>query len=322
MKFTTPLYELFQDEQRNRIFIKRDDLLPDSLGGNKVRIAEAFFRDMEERDCDALIGYGDIRSNLCRVLASRCYQKKIPCYIICTGGDGEGHGETANSWIMKLSGAKLVPCRKTEIRETVEKLMSRLEGQGFRPYYIYGNSLGRGNEGVAAGAYVPVYREILEQGRALGAAFDFLFLPSGTGATQSGLGCGHLLEGDPARIVGISISREKERGTGIILEGVKEYFAGQGRKLPANAGEEVILEDGYRRGGYGCCDKEILECIRRVYLRTGVPMDPTYTGKAFLGMCSYIRDHKIQGKNLLFLHTGGTPLFYDAVSSGIFTAEE
>ena len=55
MKFTTPLYELFQDEQRNRIFIKRDDLLPDSLGGNKVRIAEAFFRDMEERDCDALI---------------------------------------------------------------------------------------------------------------------------------------------------------------------------------------------------------------------------------------------------------------------------
>ena len=42
MKFTTPLYELFQDEQRNRIFIKRDDLLPDSLGGNKVRIAEAF----------------------------------------------------------------------------------------------------------------------------------------------------------------------------------------------------------------------------------------------------------------------------------------
>ena len=47
MKFTTPLYELFQDEQRNRIFIKRDDLLPDSLGGNKVRIAEAFFRDME-----------------------------------------------------------------------------------------------------------------------------------------------------------------------------------------------------------------------------------------------------------------------------------
>ena len=112
MKFTTPLYELFQDEQRNRIFIKRDDLLPDSLGGNKVRIAEAFFRDMEERGLRCADRIRRYPSNLCRVLASRCYQKKIPCYIICTGGDGEGTGETANSWIMKLSGAKLVPAGK------------------------------------------------------------------------------------------------------------------------------------------------------------------------------------------------------------------
>ena len=29
---------------RNEIYIKRDDLLPFSMGGNKVRIAEAFFR--------------------------------------------------------------------------------------------------------------------------------------------------------------------------------------------------------------------------------------------------------------------------------------
>ena len=61
MEFETPLYELFQDEAGNRIFIKRDDLLPFSLGGNKVRIAEAFLKDMNNRGCDALIGYGDLR---------------------------------------------------------------------------------------------------------------------------------------------------------------------------------------------------------------------------------------------------------------------
>ena len=40
-------------------------------------------------------------------------------------------------------------------------------------------------------------------------------------------------------------------------------------------------------------------------------MDGTYTGKAFLGMEHYIEEHQISGKKILFIHTGGTPLFYD-----------
>lgn len=51
MGVTTPLYELFRDEASgNRIFIKREDLLPFSLGGNKVRIAEAFLRICVKKD--------------------------------------------------------------------------------------------------------------------------------------------------------------------------------------------------------------------------------------------------------------------------------
>lgn len=321
MEFETPLYELFQDESGNRIFIKREDLLPFSLGGNKVRIAEAFVVDMEKKGGDVMIGYGDLRSNLCRVLANRCCQKKIPCYIICTGGDGTGHGETANSWLMKLSGAVLVPCKKTEIAETVDRVTAMLRDKGRRPYYIYGNRLGRGNEGVAAGAYAPVYREIAEQGRRQGVTFDYLFLPSGTGATQSGLVCGHLLAGDGARIVGISVSRDRTRGTEIILEGIESYFRMRGAEVPEKAREEVRLEDEYRKGGYGCYDKEILDCIREVFLQHGVPLDPTYTGKAFLGMCKYLKERGIRDSRVLFLHTGGAPLFYESISSGVLTAD-
>ena len=43
----------------------------------------------------------------------------------------------------------------------------------------------------------------------------------------------------------------------------------------------------------------------------GIPLDPTYTGKAFWGMLQYLKDHGIRGKRILFLHTGGTPLFFD-----------
>lgn len=316
--FRTPLYELMQDGQENRIFIKREDLLPFSLGGNKVRIAESFFCDMEEKHCDALLGYGDLRSNLCRVLANRCFQKKIPCRVICTGADDTEGGRTANSLLMKAAGAVLVFCRKTEIAQTVEREMEGLRKKGLNPYYIYGSSLGTGNEGVAAEAYVPVYREILQQGKCENVRFDYLFLPSGTGATQSGLVCGHLLEGDEMRIVGISVSRERKRGTDIIACGVKSWFQRNGRELPSCFRDAVELEDGFRKGGYGCWDGEIAGCIREVFLNFGVPLDPTYTGKAFAGMRAYLKRHGIRKKNILFLHTGGTPLFYDAMNSGIF----
>ena len=38
---------------------------------------------------------------------------------------------------------------------------------------------------------------------------------------------------------------------------------------------------------------------------------PTYTGKAFWGMKNYLEENEIRDSNILFIHTGGTPLFYD-----------
>ena len=51
--------------------------------------------------------------------------------------------------------------------------------------------------------------------------------------------------------------------------------------------------------------------IRKVYASDGIPLDMTYTGKAFYGMVKYLEDNQIRDKNILFLHTGGTPLFFD-----------
>lgn len=36
-----------------------------------------------------MIAYGNVRSNLCRVIANECFRKKIPCYMICSFEEGE-----------------------------------------------------------------------------------------------------------------------------------------------------------------------------------------------------------------------------------------
>lgn len=54
-----------------------------------------------------------------------------------------------------------------------------------------------------------------------------------------------------------------------------------------------------------------MDTIHSVLLKDGIALDTTYTGKAFWGMQQYLKKHGVTGKNVLFIHTGGTPLFFD-----------
>lgn len=315
----SPIYPIKNTKGNgNRIYVKREDLLPFSLGGNKVRIAREFFRDMEEKNCDTMVVYGNTRSNLCRVIANQCYIQNIPCYMISSREEHEKEREeTGNSRLMELLGAKIIPCTKAEIASAVEETMKSIEETGRKPYYIYGNKWGTGNEATATAAYVKAYREIQDFEEEHALSFDYIFHASGTGATQSGLICGHILAGDSTKIIGISVSsREYERGVSVIRTGVESYL--KGRKISRNfdTDQEIFLECKYNKGGYGIYDEEILDCIRRQFRKNSLPLDPVYTGKAFLGMEKYLEEQEITGKNILFLHTGGTPLFYDCLYAG------
>ena len=62
-----------------------------------------------------MIAYGNVRSNLCRVIANECFRKKIPCYMICSFEEGESEEkETSNSHLMQMLKVKFVKCRKNQ----------------------------------------------------------------------------------------------------------------------------------------------------------------------------------------------------------------
>lgn len=298
----------------NQFYMKRDDLLPFSMGGNKVRIAETLFRDMKDKGCDSMVIYGSRHSNLCRVLSNLCCSQGVECTMICSHDGQEDEAPTNNTYLIDWTGTFMVHCGKTEVAVTVERVMNEIRSRGKRPYYIYGNKSGKGNEGTATAAYAAAYEEIRRFEQEQGWEFDYIFCPCGTGATHSGLVCGHLLAGDQKKILGILISsRERERAYQAAEEGIRDYFKKISQKLPENFREEIILLDQYRLGGYGQYDKRITDLIRREYCLNGLPLDPIYTAKAFWGMKEYIREQKIRDRRILFLHTGGTPLFYDAL---------
>ncbi len=306
MGYKTPIVPCYRMEPNNEIYIKRDDLIPYSFGGNKVRIADEFFSDMKDQGKNCMVGYGSARSNLCRALANMSYSKLGDgyCHIISPLEDDGSRIHTNNSLIVKSSGAIVHECQKTNVSETVSKVMSDCKQAGLKPYYIYGDSNGKGNEAVPVRAYAKVYEEIKGE-------FDYIFLATGTGMTQAGLLAGKKINKGNEKIVGISISRDSGKESAIIQDYLKAYYKSE--NILYDGRDEITVIDDYLESGYGKYSEEVLDTIRSMFLINGIPMDTTYTGKAFHGMLKYIKRENIKGKRILFLHTGGTPLFFDKI---------
>ena len=298
MSFNTPVIQI--PDEKNNIFIKRDDLLPFSFGGNKVRIALEFIEDMKKQGKDCIVGYGNARSNLSRALANLCYHFNIPCHIISPADEDGTRIDTYNSKIVLTCGAKFHCCKKSNVKETVESVLKSLSEEGLNPYYIYGDSTGKGNEHIPLLAYAKVYEEIKNQ-------YDYIFLATGTGMTQGGLLAGKAINKGKEKIIGISIARSAEQETKI-LERSLGYFSSRIRMLESC---EINVEDAYLCKGYGTYNHKITNTIYHQLIYNGMPLDPTYTGKAFWGMQDFLKKNKVEGQKVLFIHTGGTPLFFD-----------
>lgn len=309
--FETPVQKLMYGTGKNNIYVKRDDLLPFSFGGNKVRFARKFIEDMKEKQCDSMIVYGNYHSNLCRILSAACRQMEIPCYMVHNKEDICEEQTSYNEKLIKMMGVTEIPCTKKNIQRAVEKAFQDLREQGYRPYYIYGNSKGEGNEWVPMEAYREAYGEIKNYEEKTGIKFDYIFLASSTNATQSGLLAGSLIENDQNTIVGISVSRKQGRGEEVIKHNLQKYAERFHRDLPDNWEEKIVFTDAYLERGYGSFSEDIQKTILEECRENGIPLDMTYTGKAFWGMKNWIREYQITGKNILFWHTGGTPLFFD-----------
>ena len=295
----------------NRIYMKRDDLLGFSFGGNKVRFAHAFFEDLQKKNCDSMIIYGNYHSNLCRILSVLCKSAGLPCYMIYNIEDIEEEDESINGKLILDMDVTPFPCKKSTIAQTVRKAMDELKEKGYRPYYIYGNEFGAGNELIPLQSYVNCYEEILSQAEEQGVALDYIVTAASTNATQSGLTIGSILHPDGPKVIGVSVNRKEERGIQVVQNNIRLYFEQKGQELPDQWEKNITFTDHFLNGGYGQYCPEIEETIKTMYRNNGIGLDPTYTGKGFWGMLGYLKEQGIEDKNVLFLHTGGTPLFFD-----------
>ena len=124
--------------------------------------------------------------------------------------------------------------------------------------------------------------------------------------------CGSLLSRNGKIIIGISIARSEERGRAVVTQSVEDYIKYKKCNIDMSGiSNSVVLVDKYLCGGYGKYDDNVVKTIKSVLNDEGIALDTIYTGKAFWGMKDYIKKNGIRNKKILFIHTGGQPIFFD-----------
>jgi D-cysteine desulfhydrase len=311
---TTPLEKLsnFSKElEAPNIFIKRDDLLGLTAGGNKTRKLEFLVAEALSVGADTLITCGAVQSNHCRLTLSAAVKEGLKCRLVLEERVADSYNPAAsgNNFLFTLLGVekiKVVPGGSDMMKE-MQNVADELIAESRKPYIIPGG----GSTPLGALGYVACAEEILAQAFEKGINFDCVICASGSAGTHAGLITGFSGNNSLIPVIGINVSRTKEDQEKLVYNLVQKTadYIGIKSKISKDA---VVCFDEYVGPGYSLPTSEMAEAVRMLAGTEGILLDPVYTGKAMAGLIGLIRKGGVFKKNdnVLFIHTGGSPALY------------
>ncbi len=303
------------------IFVKRDDLTGLAFGGNKSRKLEFIIQDALDKKSDVIITWASVQSNWCLQTAAAARKFGIkPLLILFKTYDlpEEKDGNLLLDFILDAE----IQIREAEkgkvvseeyVQEIIAGTVNEIREWGYTPYVApIGGSMVGGSMDKPLGAisYVNAFAEMMEQEDMLGLDFDYLVHATGSGGTQAGLAVGAKALSDKTKVVGISVSEQKDIFQKDVLTIAQDTTKALDLDLSMDE-EDIAVLDEYIQEGYGIVNKEVSETIRLVAQKEGIFLDPVYTGKAMVGLIDLIhRDYFRKEEKIVFFHTGGTPALF------------
>ncbi len=292
------------------IYIKRDDLLGLTSGGNKTRKLEFLVADALAQGADTLITCGAVQSNHCRLTLAAAVKEGLKCRLVLEERVPNSYKPEAsgNNFLFNLLGVektKVVPGGSDMMKE-MQGVADELAAEGRKGYVIPGG----GSNEIGSLGYVACAQEISAQLFDKGIKIDHIVTPSGSAGTHTGLITGFYGNNCNIPITGISVSRKKDVQEELVYSLVQKTTAliGVKHEIPKEA---VCVYDDYVGEGYSLPTSEMVEAVQLLARTEGILLDPVYTGKAMSGLIGLVRNGLFkQGENVLFIHTGGSPALY------------
>jgi len=291
------------------IFVKRDDLLGLTSGGNKTRKLEFLLADALSQGADTLITCGAVQSNHCRLTLAAAVKEGLKCRLVLEERvPGSYHPEASgNNFLYRLLGVeaiKVVP-GGSDMMAAMESVAADVVKDGGKPYIIPGG----GSNPIGATGYVQCVQELQQQMFEQGLDFDYLVVPSGSAGTHAGVVVGVFGNSLNIPVLGMNVSRKKDVQEELVYNLVKRTAAHVGCAEPPRS--SVVCFDQYVGAGYSRPTPGMIEAVQLLAQTEGILLDPVYTGKEMAGLIDLVRQGYFKPTDkVLFLHTGGSPALY------------
>lgn len=304
-----------------QLYIKRDDLTGLAFGGNKSRKLEFIIQDVLDKKADVIITWASLQSNWClqTAAAARKFGLK-PILLLFKSYDlpEEYDGNLLLDYIVQADirikeAEKGKTVSAEEAMEAIQEVVNEVKEWGYRPYIApIGGSMPGGSMEKPLGAisYVNAFVELLEQAEDQGLEISHIVQATGSGGTQAGLAVGARALKEEVKVLGISVSDEKESFGKEVLSIARDTVNALSLDLELKI-EDIIVFDEYLKEGYGILTREVAEAIRLVAVKEGIFLDPVYTGKAMAALLDLVSKGYFKKKDcVIFFHTGGTPALF------------
>ncbi len=292
------------------IYIKRDDLLGLSGGGNKTRKLEFLVADALQQGADTLITCGAVQSNHCRLTLAAAVKDGLNCRLVLEERVPGSYNPEAsgNNFLFQLLGVESITVVPggSDMTAAMQKVAAEVSAEGRKAYIIPGG----GSNPIGATGYVACAQEILAQLFELGLKIDRLVCASGSTGTHAGLVTGFHGNNADIPVIGINVSRTKEDQEPLVYDLVCKTADHVGIKA-AIPQEAVLCFGDYVGDGYSRPTPEMVEAVKLLARSEGILLDPVYTGKTMAGLVDLVRKGYFDAdENILFVHTGGSPALY------------
>ncbi len=292
------------------IYIKRDDLLGLTAGGNKTRKLEFLVADALSQGADTLITCGAVQSNHCRLTLAAAVKEGLKCRLILEERVAGSYNpqSSGNNFLFRLLGVEKIQVVPggSDMMAAMSKTAEDLSKEGRKGYIIPGG----GSNPIGATGYVACAQEIQDQLFSKGISINRIVTPSGSAGTHAGLVTGFYGCNMNIPVVGVSVSRDNEEQETLVYKLVENTAARLG--INTSIPREAVVSNGdYWRPKYSVPNKKMVEAVNMLAKTEGILLDPVYTGKAMAGLIDLSRKAFFKkGENVLFVHTGGSPALY------------
>lgn len=280
LQFNSPVEELSDPlfaEKEVRVFMKRDDMIHPFISGNKWRKLKYILRKADAEGKKHLVTFGGAWSN--HLLATACAAAKFGFT-----STGIVRGEPVSNALLILCDVFGMDLIFTD-RERYKNKPALFEN------YFHGDDAAFFiDEGGACAEAVLGCSELINE---LDQEFDHIFCASGTGTTAAGIINGAANAGPRTIVHSIAVLK----GAEFLREDIRNYLMQEA---------DFQLHTEYHFGGYAKTTAELIRFIRNFATKTGILLDPVYTGKLLFGIYDLIRKDRFEaGTKILAIHTGG-----------------